>query len=680
MSDPTDVRLRFEVTCHDEDAESAPEVWQATLFDRGLLLARGDLPQLFIPVGSRVQDRGNGWFRVDAQGDRFQLRVRGWLTHRAMLAADVCAFLTGKSGASLRNSYTISLGLVFLALVPPAIAALAVYLGIPATGDGTLHGILWGSAGLALSAWSLTLVWDPQRSRRRQALVSLTLTLLVGGSVIAAWLAESRLPPPSIPPSAWQTKQGRDFTIDLPTRSIFFQELVLEFWNAHHLPGYFRLFRVDGWRGQMRFEGYNSTDDGHRQWDLARPSNQKRFEEMERNVLSLTSSTTVLSTDRLSISGWEGREWVLQGDNGLSVARFLVDREAGVLLCVSGRRLIPESPVIRTFLDSVQLPPAQGAIAAPTPWLVALENPRNAQTEALFFTEEGTRIIALDRLQSLVKVWDARTGKRLHTQALWMPGGKGGYYSWVLSASADGKVVVVGSGRTLGLCSPATGEVLSTHRLPGDIQNDEIASLQLSADGKTLCLDETKDLLRIWDVPTRQSKKERIFHDGRLVGFSPDGAVVVVLEKEHLVFWRWRDDAVERIDMKDDLGTPTLTYTPDGQRFAMLPAGRLHLFDAGKKEVVQRVSGPALAFAFSRHGKLLALGDARGNLRLRERNANGNVGKVVHSAQLPPQWQGNVAISSLAFSPDDRYLVVGQLGGAVVVDVSKLPRPKVDEP
>ena len=156
-----------------------------------------------------------------------------------------------------------------------------------------------------------------------------------------------------------------------------------------------------------------------------------------------------------------------------------------------------------------------------------------------------------------VKLWDARTGRLLHTLT--------GHENWVTSValSGDGERLASGSNdKTVKLWDARTGRLL--HTLAG--HKDRVSSVALSGEGERLASGSYDDTVKLWDARTG-----KLIHsfEGHLnwvssVCLSPDGKTIISGSADGTIkFW-----SIEHRRLLATIlnGAPGewLTYTPEG--------------------------------------------------------------------------------------------------------------------
>jgi WD40 repeat protein len=204
---------------------------------------------------------------------------------------------------------------------------------------------------------------------------------------------------------------------------------------------------------------------------------------------------------------------------------------------------------------------------------------------------------------------------------------------------------------TIKLWDTQTGHCLGT------IEEDEpfvIRSVAFSPDGKRLASGVSKRIT-LWDTETwKCARTLEEPHGASSVCFSPDGKYLVSDTC-------WGDDTIRLFDSQTGSCLGTLqggeycVFSPNGQYLAVLQRYAIHLWDTLTWEQLWTIEAHKAVddfspIAFSPDGKRLASGGVDNILRLWDVEA----GECLLSVELNLR-----SLTSLAFSPDGRYLLLG---------------------
>jgi WD40 repeat protein len=216
------------------------------------------------------------------------------------------------------------------------------------------------------------------------------------------------------------------------------------------------------------------------------------------------------------------------------------------------------------------------------------------------------------------KVWDTEAEKARYDLE--------GFGKSSIAFSADGTTIAFGSFSDVQLIDASTGKKRATFK----DTNARPLAVAFSQDGKVLASGHDDNLVRLWDVATGKVKS-KLPHPkmpGGMV-FSPDGKVLMTVAYDSMLRYWDLESGKERKSVR--LGEPVaLVLSPDGKTL-LAPASSTSLAawdtETGKSlasddpQSVPRTSqakGAPAVPAFSRDGKLLAVGFTDGSIQVWE--------------------------------------------------------------
>ncbi len=275
----------------------------------------------------------------------------------------------------------------------------------------------------------------------------------------------------------------------------------------------------------------------------------------------------------------------------------------------------------------------------------------------LLFSPDGNTLISGDTYDD-IQVWDVNTGKRIiEFDALSLR---------CIAISPDGNTLATGGFQVLYLWDLATGTHLT--KLGGGLAGGYVA---FSPDGETLASGGGGDL-HLWDVESGERKLSIDGHTGGVAGMaiSPNGNLLATSSWDiHL----WDPNTGEYKKFIYGRGRLSyhwdLVFSPDGNTFASLDFGAIHLWDVSStisintiykwygqgQKSTSKSSGGYNSMAFSPDGQLLAAGHSDSTVHL------WYMGRTYIDA-----LKGHTdEVTSIAFSRDNRTLVSGSYDGTV---------------
>ena len=279
------------------------------------------------------------------------------------------------------------------------------------------------------------------------------------------------------------------------------------------------------------------------------------------------------------------------------------------------------------------------------------------------FSPDG-RTLASGSGDSLIRLWDVRTGRELQTLR--------GHRNWInnVSFSPDGQTLASASNdHTIRLWDVRTGRELQkftnhTHYLIG---------VSFSPDGRTLASSGGGDLtVRLWDIVTGQHQVLTGHTDWVYsVSFSPDGRTLASSDARGTIYlWDVRSCVRLQTLTRHEAGIGSVSFSPNGLTLASGSGDRtVRLWDAKtgqQRHVLTGHANEVYSVSFSPDGLTLASGSAGGTVRLWD---------VVTGQQRHVLTGHTDAINNVLFSPDGRTLVSTSNDGTI--RLWKLPSTRV---
>jgi WD40 repeat protein len=185
--------------------------------------------------------------------------------------------------------------------------------------------------------------------------------------------------------------------------------------------------------------------------------------------------------------------------------------------------------------------------------------------------------------------------------------------------------------------------------------NGSVQSIAFSANGKSMATGEANSNVVLWDV---QSSSSRVLkrHGGsvKALAFSPNGKILASGgDDDQVILWDAVTGDFKNISKKETDPVSSISFSPDGKTLASTDAkGHLYLWDTGTwKELLLPREDARGAFAFTPNGKTWAFSTADSTIILWDVKSA--------SPQSLPLRRHSGAITSLAFSPDSKFLASG---------------------
>ena len=315
----------------------------------------------------------------------------------------------------------------------------------------------------------------------------------------------------------------------------------------------------------------------------------------------------------------------------------------------------------------------------------------------LEFSPDGSRIAA-GNLDTTIQIWDTTSGEELICLQKAMPDSNMWFVSGgngkeivnnpmkehkndrpsTLAFSPDGSLIACGSeDSTVKLWHTITGELIAT--FTGHLSN--VRQLTFSPDGNILASGSSDGTVRFWDIETKQAQQTRIIGHMwiRTASFSGDGSnIASVFSNGIITNWDMKNSEKTTLITKHMLEEPLyweayrgLVLSPDGTILANSgkqndPAKPnygghvLRLTDVNTGREV--ATFPNIdAEVFSPDGKTAA--NSYGNTIHLLNIETGETREIVTSEHDEDSDEHKPLIASLVFSPDEKKIVSGTMGG-----------------
>ncbi len=282
------------------------------------------------------------------------------------------------------------------------------------------------------------------------------------------------------------------------------------------------------------------------------------------------------------------------------------------------------------------------------------------------FTRDGRRLATGGPWQQGLNLWDAETDQLLRS----LPADR--HPVTALAFSTDGgRLAAASLGRNVSLWDTTTGELLPT--LP---HTGNVLGVAFSPDGRRLASAGEDKTVHVWDAATGREVLGLHGHTDMCgcVAFSPDGWRLVSASHDGTIrVWDATplrgDEGREALTFAHDHEVRSVAVSRDGRWIASGGNGTLvKVWDAATGRVSFNFPGhsaPVFSVAWHRDGRRIATAGSAGRQ---------NAVKVWDASDGRVHFEISVGRDSsagpyqvVAFSPDGRHLVTGQLEGAVQV-------------
>ncbi|MEX2141112.1 MAG: c-type cytochrome domain-containing protein [Pirellulales bacterium] len=247
--------------------------------------------------------------------------------------------------------------------------------------------------------------------------------------------------------------------------------------------------------------------------------------------------------------------------------------------------------------------------------------PQRGAVNELAFTQDGTRLIAASGETGLVgevTIWNIAERKRTHT----LRGHKDIVYA--LAVSPNGKLLATGSyDQTIKLWDLDSGSELKT--LTG--HNGAVFGLAFHKNGRVLASASGDRTVKLWDIErgVRLDTFGQPTLDQYTVAFSPDGRFVAAGGVDNRIrVWKLSDTVAEGTNeivvarFAHEQPIVKLSYSPDGQTIVTAAEDRkVKLWQADKvaeRQLLEPQPDVAAAVAFSPDNKIIVVGRLDGSL------------------------------------------------------------------
>ncbi|KAH8797291.1 WD40-repeat-containing domain protein [Flagelloscypha sp. PMI_526] len=276
-----------------------------------------------------------------------------------------------------------------------------------------------------------------------------------------------------------------------------------------------------------------------------------------------------------------------------------------------------------------------------------------ASVRTIALSPDGKHIVSGSD-DTTVRIWDAESGKRLHTLV--------GHTQSVNSIvfSPDGKRIVSGSeDRTVRIWNAESGKQLRTL----DGHTDAVESVALSPDGKRIVSGSSDSTVRIWDAESGKHLRTLGGHTGYVwsVSFSPDGKRIVSGSQDSTVrIWDAESGKHLRTLNRHTDSVGSVAFSPNGKRIVSgSKDGTVRIWNAESGKQLGTLDGHTDfvgSVTFSPDGKRIVSGSYDRTVRI----WNAESGK--HLRTLDGHTD---AVESVTFSPDGKRIVSGSSDSTV---------------
>lgn len=287
----------------------------------------------------------------------------------------------------------------------------------------------------------------------------------------------------------------------------------------------------------------------------------------------------------------------------------------------------------------------------------------DGQVTSAAYSSDGKRIVT-GSLDGAASVWDAATGKLLHSIDLRTPVAR-------IAIHPDCKTVAVAAGESVCFWSVESGEAIGEPIAVGGV----LQYVAYSPDGSHLVTVAVSSPLpraaRVWDAQSRKALSETLpfpelksgydyIDRQRWPSFSNDGQNLLTFDTDALHLWNSHGTEIEHIPLKPKGSNDTVALiSPDGNSVVYHPADPASIFcidlKSGKRVAAWPTARRGSGMTISSDGTWIALAIA-GNIQMYD-------GSLKDSYQLVLHHQDN--ITSIRFTHDSKKLLVASSDGTV---------------
>jgi WD40 repeat protein len=419
----------------------------------------------------------------------------------------------------------------------------------------------------------------------------------------------------------------------------------------------------------------------------ARGRAERSAEESRRRLIRLhlaTGTSAVEADDRASALCWYLHAWQMdrpgddaEEDHRLRLASLLAE---GPQLVGVGfhRRPVQDAvfdPTGRRVLTTVSTTTSSGGHAAyvwdiGTSRLAIPPLRHQAPIRHACFNSDGS-LIATASEDRTARIWDAATGKLLHTLSNNAP------VNW-LAFRPGHPVLITASAKGLSEWNTKTG----THTIREFGPKDEVWYLAFSDDGSRLVTAGADHRAAVWDMDSGRAltppllhralnRNEAYFRYKRWPILSPDGKLLVTAADGDLHFWDVETGNRRGQPLPGTAEVLHLAFSRDGGRLLVHHDGSIALVyrvEDGKKLLTLRHPRSSQYGTFSPDGQLILTVSSGGVVHLWDANTGKPIEQPLRCADF---------VRRVAFSPDGRRFLAASQDGTVRVWSLAEPSPGV---